>query len=82
MGRAVSYNATIFRKEADGNGLVKFDAPINNSEYGLLTTRTENFGRIWNKVEVGSTVTVEVKVLGGSDSNLMPKITRVDLSPK
>lgn len=69
--------ARIFRKESDGNGLVRFDQPNERGEYGLLSSRTANFGRIWETLRVGSPVAVELD----SNKQGLPRIKKIDLIP-
>jgi hypothetical protein len=70
-------NAKILKKESGGDGLVEFDRPDQKARCAVFSSRTENIGRIWAAVKVGSRVRVDVEFPRAPD--LLPRVKRIEL---
>jgi hypothetical protein len=70
-------SAKVVKIEGNGNGLVEFTKPLEDERYGVLQPQTLNFGRIWDRVRVGSSVSVDVELR----PDFLPIVKKIDLIP-
>ena len=70
-------SAKVVKIEGNGNGLVEFNKPLEDERYGVLQPQTLNFGRIWDRVHVGSLVSVDVELR----PDFLPIVKKIELMP-